>query len=296
MRLTVPELSLVLLIGPSGCGKSTFAARHFLPTEVISSDRCRALVSDEEADQTATPDAFAVLHLIVARRLARGKLAVVDATNVQERARKPLIDLARRYHVIAVAIVFDLPESVCQERNRLRTDRDIDPQVISSQRAEMKQSFSRLRGEGIRQVHILRSPGEVASVVVERHSLRPDRRHEHGPFDLIGDVHGCGDELEELLGLLGYVRFPPRPGGGECVWERGPGGEGSSEGSAFRHPAGHKAVFLGDLVDRGPRVPDVLRIVMAMVEAGTAFCVPGNHDEKLTRALQGKKVQVRHGL
>ncbi len=142
MRLTVPELSLVLLIGPSGCGKSTFAARHFLPTEVISSDRCRALVSDEEADQTATPDAFAVLHLIVARRLARGKLAVVDATNVQERARKPLIDLARRYHVIAVAIVFDLPESVCQERNRLRTDRDIDPQVISSQRAEMKQSLS----------------------------------------------------------------------------------------------------------------------------------------------------------
>jgi protein phosphatase len=274
MHLSLPELSLVLLVGPSGCGKSTFAARNFLPTEVVSSDYCRALVSDDETDQTATFDAFAILHLIAGRRLARGRLTVVDATNVQERARKPLVELARRHYVRPVAIVFDLPESVCQERNRLRTDRDIGPQVIQNQWMDMKRSLSRLQSEGIRQVHILRTPEEVASVVIERHPFWTNRKHERGPFDIIGDVHGCGDELEELLTLLGYA---PVAG----VW---------------RHPDGRKAVFLGDLVDRGPRVPDVLRLVMGMAEAGTALCVPGNHDEKLKRALQGKRVQIRHGL
>jgi protein phosphatase len=274
VHLTLPDLSLVLLVGPSGCGKSTFAAHHFLPTEVISSDRCRALVSDDELDQTATTDAFAVLHFIAGKRLARGKLAVVDATNVQERARKPLVELARRHYVMPVAIVFDIPESVCQERNRLRADRDLGPHVIHNQRMDMKRSLGRLHAEGIRHFHVLRSPEEVASVAVERRPLWTDRRHERGPFDLIGDIHGCGDELEELLTLLGYTRV----------------------GGVFRHPEGRRAIFLGDLVDRGPRVPDVLRIVMGMVEAGSALCVPGNHDDKLKRALQGKKVQVRHGL
>jgi protein phosphatase len=274
MRLSLPDLSLVFLIGPSGCGKSTFAAQHFLPTEVISSDRCRALVSDDEIDQTATGDAFEILHFIAGKRLVRGRLTVVDATNVQERARKPLIELARRHHVRPVAIVFDIAESICQERNRLRTDRDLGPHVIHNQRTDMKRSLSKLQTEGIREVHILRSPEEVASAVVERHPLWPDRRHEHAPFDLIGDIHGCGDELEELLALLGYREV-------ENIW---------------RHPEGRRAIFLGDLVDRGPRVPDVLRIAMAMVEAGTAFCVPGNHDDKLKRVLQGKKAQIRHGL
>ena len=274
MRLSLPDLSLVLLIGPSGCGKSTFAAQHFLPTEVISSDYCRALVSDNEIDQTATGDAFAVLHFIAGKRLTRGRLTVVDATNVQERARKPLIELARRHYVWPVAIVFDIPESICQERNRLRTDRDLGPHVIYNQRTDMKRSLRKLEMEGIKEVHILRSPEEVASVVVERRPLWPDRRKEHGPFDLIGDIHGCCDELEELLTLLGYAPV-------EGVW---------------RHPGDRRAIFLGDLVDRGPRVPDVLRIVMGMVEAGTALCVPGNHDDKLKRVLQGKKAQIRHGL
>ena len=291
MRLSIPDLSLVLLVGPSGCGKSTFAAQHFLPTEVISSDRCRALVSDVETDQTATTDAFAILHFIASKRLTRGKLTVVDATNVQERARKPLIELARRHYVWPVAIVFDIPEGICQERNRLRTDRDFGPHVIYNQRREMKRSLSRLQAEGIREVHILRSPEEVASVTLERRRLWPDLRHERGPFDLIGDIHGCGDELEELLTLLGYAPFPPLPAG-EWVGD-GRGGQGVR---AWRHPEGRRAIFLGDLVDRGPRVPDVLRLVMGMVDAGTALCVPGNHDEKLKRALQGKKVQIRHGL
>src|SRR5690242_10512524 len=122
MKITIPELALVVLVGPSGAGKSSFARKHFQPTEVISSDFCRGLVSDDENDQAATEDAFQVLHYIAAKRLARGKLTVIDATNVQLEARKHLLKLAREYHCLAVAIVFNLTTSICHKRNRLRTD------------------------------------------------------------------------------------------------------------------------------------------------------------------------------
>src|SRR6185436_2245371 len=107
--ITIPDLSLVVLVGPSGCGKSTFARKHFKPTEVLSSDYCRGLVSDDENNQAATKDAFEVLHFIAATRLAAGKLTVVDATNVQPESRKPLVALARQYHVLPVAIILNLP-------------------------------------------------------------------------------------------------------------------------------------------------------------------------------------------
>src|SRR5687767_5158447 len=135
MKVTIPELSLVVLIGPSGCGKSTFARKHFKPTEVLSSDFCRGLVSDDENDQAATKDAFEVLRFIASKRLAAGRLTVVDATNVQPEARKPLVALAREYHVLPVAIVLDLPERVCHDRNRSRPDRPFGPHVIRSLRS-----------------------------------------------------------------------------------------------------------------------------------------------------------------
>jgi protein phosphatase len=270
LRIAVPELSLIVLIGPSGCGKSTFAARHFLPTEVLSSDRFRAMVSDDEMDQTATRDAFEVLHHLAAKRLARGRLTVVDATNTQPTARKPLVELAKNAYLQTVAVVFDLPARLCEERNRSRVDRQVPPHAVFQQRSQLERSLRDLQKEGFRRVFILRSPEEIEAVTFERERLWPDRRDDAGPFDIIGDIHGCADELEELLGRLGY-----------------------SDG---RHPEGRKVVFLGDLVDRGPRVPDVLRMAMDMVKAGTAVCVPGNHDDKLKRYLQGKKVRIAHGL
>jgi protein phosphatase len=120
MKITIPELSLVLLIGPSGCGKSTFGRTHFNPTEVLSSDFCRGLVADNENDQSATKDAFEVLHFIARKRLAAGRLTVIDATNVQPDSRKPLVELAREFHVLPVALVFNIPERLCQDRNRNR--------------------------------------------------------------------------------------------------------------------------------------------------------------------------------
>src|SRR5919197_5572470 len=153
MTFTIPELSLVVLIGPSGCGKSTFARRQFKPTEVLSSDAFRALVSDDENEQAATDDAFAALHFVAARRLARGKLTVIDATNVQPESRKPLVALAREYHVLPVAIVLNLPERLCQERNRTRVDRDFGPHVIRQQGQQLRRSLRNLKREGFRHVY-----------------------------------------------------------------------------------------------------------------------------------------------
>ena len=137
MQLQIPKLSLVVLIGPSGSGKSTFAQKHFLKTEVLSSDACRGLVSDDENDQAATNDAFDVLHFIASKRLAAGRLTVIDATNVQPEARKPLVRLAREFHVLPVAVVLNLPERLCTERNRDRPDRTFGPHVIRQQRSQL---------------------------------------------------------------------------------------------------------------------------------------------------------------
>jgi protein phosphatase len=295
--VSIPNLSLVVLIGPSGSGKSTFARKHFLATEVLSSDYCRGLVSDDENSQAATADAFEVLHYIAAKRLTAGRLTVIDATNVQQTSRQPLVALARKYHTLPVAIVFNLHKSVCQERNRGRTDRSFGEHVIRQQWSEMRRTLRGLGREGFRHVFILDSPEEVDAVALERVPLWNDRRDEHGPFDFIGDVHGCADELEELLIQLGYRRIDVA----EAAPPQSPphDGEGDSSGwtrVCYAHPAGRKAVFVGDLVDRGPRILDALGIVRNMVERGSALCVPGNHDIKLYRKLSGKNVRVAHGL
>ncbi len=276
MRITVPNFALVVLIGVSGSGKSTFARRHFLPTEVISSDFCRGLVSDDENSQEATGDAFEVLHFIAAKRLARMRLTVIDATNVQLEARKPLIKLARQYHALPIAIVLDLPEQLAVTRNTQRPDRTFGAHVIRRQQQALKRSINQLEREGFRRVFILHSEEEVNQVQFAREPLWNDLKHEHGPFDIIGDVHGCYDELVALLGKLGY--------------------QVDAANARALPPEGRKAIFLGDLVDRGNKIPQVLRLVMHMVAEGNALCVPGNHDVKLLKKLRGRDVRITHGL
>jgi protein phosphatase len=278
--LAVPELSLVCLVGVSGSGKSTFARAHFGPYEVLSSDFCRGLVADDENDQSATGDAFDVLHYVAGKRLAAGRLTVVDATNVQPDARRKLVELARAHDVLPVAIVLDMPEKLCLERNAQRPDRDFGDHVVRRQRDQLRRSLRHLSREGFRKVHVLRGADEVADARIVRERLLNDHRHETGPFDVIGDVHGCRAELAELLGRLGYELR--RDGEGRPV--------------DAEPPAGRKAVFVGDLVDRGPDSPGVLRLVMGMAAAGHALVVPGNHENKLVRALAGRDVQVTHGL
>lgn len=204
MEIKVPKLSLVVLIGVSGSGKSTFARKHFLKTEVLSSDHCRALITDDENDRKVTNEAFELLHFIAAKRLIAGKLTVIDATNVQLEARKPLVALAREYHAIPVAIVFDLPEKLCQVRNKERPDRDFGTFVIRQQRSQLRRSIRRLKREGFRHIFKMTSEDEMNSGIIERVPLWTDKKDLHGPFDIVGDIHGCYDELVELLMELGY--------------------------------------------------------------------------------------------
>ena len=278
MRIAIPEYCLVVLVGASGSGKSTFAGKHFAPTEVISSDACRAMVSDDATDQAATKDAFELLEFIARKRLAARRLTVVDATNVRPEDRAKLVRLAREFHAFAVAIVFDLPERVCRDRNAQRPDRDYDPRVVHNHVRLLRRSLKRLGREGFRYRFPFRAEAEVDAAVVERQRLWTDRRDDVGPFDIIGDLHGCFDELEALLVKLGY-RVEPH-----------------DEGFAVSHEQGRRLVFLGDLVDRGPRIVDCLRLVMDAVAGGVATCVPGNHETKLLRHLRGRRVTMTHGL
>lgn len=273
MKIEIPELALVVLIGASGAGKSSFARRHFKPTEIISSDFCRGLVCDDETSLEATNDAFDLVHYIASKRLQLGKLTVIDATNVQQGARDSLLHIARKFYVQPVALVINTPEEVCHARNQNRPDRQFGPHVVRNHCRQLRGSLRHLEKEGFRFVHVLR-PEQMEYLEIVRTKLWNDKKEETGPFDFIGDVHGCATELEELLQKLGY----------------------SNESGAFVHPENRKAVFVGDIADRGPRVVDSFRIVMAMEAAGSSLCVMGNHDDKLKRYLSGKKTKLTHGL
>jgi protein phosphatase len=278
MELKIPELALVVLVGASGSGKSTFARKHFKSTEILSSDYCRGLVLDDENNQAATKDAFEVLQFIASKRLAGGKLTVVDATNVQPEARKPLIALARQYHCLPVVLVLDMPERLCRDRNTGRADRAFGEHVIRNQASQLRRSIRGLEREGFRHVHVFRSPEELEALTIVREPLWNNKKTEIGPFDIIGDIHGCMSEALELLATLGYV-VETRDGH-----------------YSISHPQGRKVVFVGDLVDRGPDSPGVVRLVSDAVASAAGFCVAGNHDVKLSRVLRGRDVKVSHGL
>lgn len=281
-RIDIPDFALVVLVGATGSGKSTFAAKHFLPTEIVSSDHCRALVSDDETDQSVTPQAFELVAAIAAKRLEQRRLTVIDATNVRPADRAQWVALARRWHALPVAIVLDPGADICAARNAARPDRPSGESVARRMSHEVRRNLGKLQGEGFRQVWKLSSAEGIDAIEVGRQPLWTDRRGDAGPFDIIGDVHGCASELETLLAKLGYV----------IAWEEDRG----ERTVTVTPPAGRKAVFLGDLVDRGPNSPDVLRIAMSMAAAGTGYCIQGNHERKFGRWLDGRKVTIAHGL
>jgi protein phosphatase len=265
--IAIPSPSLVLVIGASGSGKSTFCARHFQPTQIVSSDACRALLADDPADQDSTQAAFGLAHAILDERLRRRRLTVLDATNLEAPARLQALAIAARHHLPAVAIVLDLPVADCLRHDAARPGRRVGRAVIARQHAALRAALPLLLHEGYRAVHHLRGAAEADSLEIGVVALPCDRASEQGPFDVIGDVHGCERELAALLRALGYARRSTR--------------------DAFRHPEGRRAVFVGDLVDRGPRVLAAACLVMDMVEAGTALSVPGNHDDDLARTFEG---------
>jgi len=277
MQIEIPEFCVVALIGVSSSGKSTFSKAHFKPTEVLSSDHFRALVSDDENNQQVTQQAFEALYCVAGKRLELGLLTVIDATSVQQFARKQILRLAKDHDCFAAAIVLDIPEKTIMERSKKRSDRNITEDILTRQMNQLrKTSKEELQKEGFRYVYVLSSEEETADVQITRVPLWNNKKEETGPFDIIGDVHGCYDELCELLEKLNYKI--------------------DAENFTAEHPQGRKAVFLGDLCDRGIKNIEVLRLVMNMVQNNNALCVAGNHDNKLQRKLNGRNVQLTHGL
>lgn len=182
--------------------------------------------------------------------------------------------MAKEQNVHAAAIVLDVPEEVMQERNKARPERRFPERVIRQHCRDVKRSIKNLKREGFRFVYVINSLEQLKHTEVVRTKLWSDKKDEHGPFDIIGDIHGCCDGLELLLDKLGYAK---------------------SDG-VYAHLEGRKAAFLGDFCDRGNRNADVLRLVMDMVKEGNAIAVPGNHDVKLLKHLRGKSVSISHGM
>ncbi|MBG0739921.1 polynucleotide kinase-phosphatase [Paeniglutamicibacter antarcticus] len=279
-QIQIPKVALVLLVGVSGSGKSSFAAKHFGDFEVLSSDYFRGLVGNDITDQSVTPAAFEALNFVATKRLEAGLLTVVDATNILPSARQKLVEVARAQDVLVSAIVLDMPLKLCLERNAGRGARSVASAVIGRQHRQLRKSLRGMRREGFLRVQMLSSQEEVDSAVIQRHKLLNDFRGEHGPFDVIGDVHGCLDELLLLLQTLGYAVASDEAG----------------RATDAVHPEGRRVIFVGDLVDRGPDSAGVLRLAMGMVGKDHALCVPGNHEDKLVRGLRGRKVALTHGL
>ena len=176
------------LVGATSSGKSSFAARHFKPTEVLSSDFFRAMITDNENDQSISADAFDLLYYAANKRLNHMKLTVIDATNLQPQARKQVIDLAREQNVHSVAIVLNLPEELLQERNKARPERNYPARVIRQHCMMVRRCIKDLKREGFRFVYVINSLEQLENTEIIREKLWNNKMEEHGPFDVIGDI------------------------------------------------------------------------------------------------------------
>lgn len=271
MGLTIPEASLLVTCGVAGCGKSTFVSKNFKPTAIVSSDRCRALVSDDEGNMAASKRAFDVFYFIMEKRMEMGRLVVADSTALTFDARKKLLRLAREYNYYTVLAAFDVPLSTCLTRNSMR-DRIVAEKVIEKQYKLFNEALDYINKEEFDKVVILKED-EMDSFKFNIISSNMEI-HDSGPFDIISDIHGCMSELEMLLYKLGYQK----------------------QSSSYIHPDKRKVIFAGDIVDRGPRIIDTVRTVIDMTASGSAYYVPGNHCNKFYRYLNGRKVQIKNGL
>ncbi len=274
MEAVIQDPSLVIMMGIAGSGKSTFALKHFVSTGVLSSDFFRAMICDNPEDQSVSADAFRLLEQAVRARLSLGRLTVIDATNIQKASRINFISLGRKFHIPRVAILLDMPREICIRRDRERK-RTVGEDVILRQHRQLQDALKEIRNEGFNQIIHLENPRQADELIITLNPPPCRREWDEGPFDIIGDVHGCYLELMELLEKLG--------------WNVTPDGDATP-------PPGRKAVFIGDMVDRGPRIVPVLKTVMKLHREGHCLCLLGNHDWKLLRALRGNKVQVKHGL
>jgi protein phosphatase len=262
--LTIPRATLVVLCGASGSGKSTFATRHFPPTWVLSSDKFRGLVSDDVRNQDSSKEAFDVLFHLLEARLKFGRTTVVDSTALTTGVRRRLLNLARKYDFEILLLLFNIPESLCVERDAARIDpAPVGPKVVAIQYRRFREVQRNAHKEGFNQIIELHQR-DMNNIQVSVVPLSVEKPEERGPFDIIGDIHGCFAELAALLGKLGY----------------------RDDNGRYSHPEVRKVIFLGDLVNRGPQNVEVLKLVARMVQDGSALYVRGNHCQSVYSYLR----------
>ena len=220
---------------------------------------------------SASRPAFKVFRTIIDQRLSLGKLTVSDSTALTSEARRSLTALGRKHHFQVVLIIFDIPLPSCRARNMSRA-RNVPPKVLESHRRLLDKVLVQADREDFDSVHILKE--EDLEIVKVQIVPMPVEVPISGPFDVIGDIHGCCDELKLLLDKLGYIKT----------------------NGVYIHPAGRLAVFTGDLGDRGPRCLDSIELVLDMISSGSALYVPGNHCRKLHAYFLGRKIKINHGL
>jgi predicted kinase len=170
--IELPEPCVVVLIGAAGAGKSTFAARHFAPAEILSSDALRAMVSGSESDQRATRTAFSILHRQLGKRLIAGRTTVIDATNVTPYARRSVLRAAAATRTPVIAIVLDLDRALVIERNAARAGRVVPEEAVRHQLAHLARAMAPgvLEAEGFTAVHHIRTATELDGAQVRRHA------------------------------------------------------------------------------------------------------------------------------
>jgi protein phosphatase len=286
MHATLPRFEgpcILVLIGPAGSGKSTWAKKQFPGEVVLSSDELRRWLTDDAEEQSCSKDAFHQLHELATLRLKYGRRVILDATNVKAEARRVWWELARIKDVPCAAIWFDVPLDTCIARQQ-RRDRHVPPAIIKRQHGALHDIAARLMAEPwdmvVRTTFADDEAGGQPSYEVLRPYRPPARQESAGgglrvyrpeAFDVVGDVHGCREELEALMRALGW-RHDAQDG--------------------WSHPEGRLLVFVGDLVDRGPDSLGTLRLVAALVRGERALLVRGNHDDKIRRLLRGNDVKV----
>ncbi|MES2206901.1 MAG: metallophosphoesterase [Pseudomonadota bacterium] len=274
MKIQLPEFSLVVFIDVSASVMLDIAAKHFLSSEILSFEIPKLPEGDSEHSQAHSKHAWQELLNVVRNRLKEGLLTVVNSPHRQSDHRKSLLSLAHQYHCPCTAIVIDTPQSIHQEPTAIGFGQSDDESTFRPHQSRL----SCLESEGFRRIYTLPFTEEMNTLTIERQPLPNNKKLEHGPFDIIGDIHGCFDELLDLLLKLGYhVSL-------------------NNHQYILHHPDHRKIIFLGDLVDRGPKSPEVVRFVMDITQSGQGYCVAGNHDVKLVKALRGRDITLSHGL
>ncbi|GIN84967.1 polynucleotide kinase-phosphatase [Heyndrickxia sporothermodurans] len=290
MQIKLPHSGIVLLIGPSNSGKTSLLnhwieTKQILPTEVVGSDYFRILVGDvnyfdwtnmpkDEADaifnhyQQVSKEAFSLLDSAIESRSRLNKLTFIDATHLHSDDRKKYISIAKKHHIPCIGFILDVSQDILIERDEHR-ENPRGKRRIKQQYQVFKREKRFLKNEGFAATYYINDAN--AKIIRQPNPIEIDIQN---GIDLIGDIHGCFDELILLLEKMGYQK---------------------NEKGLYTHPTGRKFVSVGDIMSRGPHSLETMIFFLNHVKQGFAYMIDSNHGWKIARWLDGRTVTLSHG-